>query len=672
MQRHIASNPFCEKAREFVKTFRIGSLHDTQNGIGHQLRSRSITCNLFSKAALPLLIATLWLTTRPFLGIVHDARFYMAQALHALDPARFADDLYFKFGSQDQFSVFGKLTALLIPTFGLGPTAALLTFGGGLLWLLCLIYLVSTLIRDRRFRFLAIAAVLALPNIYFIFGYGEPFATPRLFAEALTLAALGALLRNRILWAFAILLIAAAVHPLQTLPGIAFAFIYLATARPVWWAAVIAGTIAAVGLSFTGVRPFADLLVAFDPVWFAIVKIRDAQCLIMEWPFDAYLRVVSLAALIVLALVFAEKRDRRFLAVALAVGLGGLGCTLIGADLAHNLLITEIQPWRSIWLLMVIAYICTVPAFARVFRESGSIDPILITLLVGAGELVLSGVSVPAIFGATPLIVVGTVFAVERHYRQQPLSLLGRVLCFIAITVSLVFVGAIVGSQIYTLFRVWPEYTATKLASFAFMLFLLGVIFVTIRDSRDGWTVGRHLRWVAPGLLALALLGWDARTPWARFVETSAPAPPSLTALLPQDASVYWEGGLEMLWFRLKRPSYFSCEQGTGAVFFREAALAFDQRARGFSPLHTIDFQRSMLCPGLDAPRRTGRTLESLRAACALEPPLDYVVLLQPVENAPGKTWTSPVPFRDVYASDGGIVSPRTDTFHIYACRELK
>src|SRR5689334_23169132 len=66
--------------------------------------------SLESATAL-LLLASLWLATRPYSGMIHDARIYLVQGLSHLYPGAFADDLFFKFGSQDGFSIFGPLLA---------------------------------------------------------------------------------------------------------------------------------------------------------------------------------------------------------------------------------------------------------------------------------------------------------------------------------------------------------------------------------------------------------------------------------------------------------------------------------------------------------------------------------------------------------------------------------
>jgi hypothetical protein len=76
-----------------------------------------------------------------------------------------------------------------------------------------------------------------------------------------------------------------------------------------------------------------------------------------------------------------------------------------------------------------------------------------------------------------------------------------------------------------------------------------------------------------------AVLGWDQRTAWTAFVESSDAVPAELAGFVPDGATVYWEGGLELLWLRLKRPSYFSCAQAAGVMFFRGTAMAYAHRS---------------------------------------------------------------------------------------------
>src|SRR5580704_13550837 len=56
---------------------------------------------------------------RPYAGITHDARLYSAQVLNQLDPGTYGDDLFFRYGSQDQFSIFSQFAAPFVAILGL-------------------------------------------------------------------------------------------------------------------------------------------------------------------------------------------------------------------------------------------------------------------------------------------------------------------------------------------------------------------------------------------------------------------------------------------------------------------------------------------------------------------------------------------------------------------------
>jgi hypothetical protein len=174
------------------------------------------------------------------------------------------------------------------------------------------------------------------------------------------------------------------------------------------------------------------------------------------------------------------------------------------------------------------------------------------------------------------------------------------------------------------------------------------------------------------GLLVVALWRWDARMPWTRFVESSAPPPMALTALLPPNASVYWEDSVETLWLRLRRPSYFSCDQGTGAVFYRDTATTYQHRADSFWPLRVGDFTQSSACASFDRAQKPQRNRAGLQKLCRREPGLDYVVLAAPLQGVQAREWKPPFRFQDVHMSDGAFSALVTDRFHVYACSQVR
>src|SRR5438128_11066085 len=76
--------------------------------------------------SLFLVLVAINALARPYGGIIHDARLYSAQVLHQLDPQTLGDDLFFRYGSQDQFSVFSRFAAPFVDLFGLEPAFFLL------------------------------------------------------------------------------------------------------------------------------------------------------------------------------------------------------------------------------------------------------------------------------------------------------------------------------------------------------------------------------------------------------------------------------------------------------------------------------------------------------------------------------------------------------------------
>lgn len=580
---------------------------------------RKLTVRRQLQALLRLLppvcaIAILWLVTRHYFGVVADARFYALEALRELDPARFSHDLYFQFGSQGSFSLFTKFYRPLVSQFGLGAAGMGVAIAGQALWVFGLFMLARSLV-DKRFLWLSAAVVIALPNSYApYFGYGEAITTPRLFAEALTMLAL-AMLRARPVWTVILLGIAAALHPLMALPGLAAAFVYLALRRPLWWALAPAAAVLALALSWAGVQPFANLNRTFDPEWFSVVSVRSLQCLLTRWPSDTYFLVLNGLAWGVFGLFMLKGHQRRFIAAVLAAGIGGLLCTLIGGDMLRNVLVVELQPWRSMWLLLVVV---------RIF--------IPVTLF----SLLASRIAKPFAFAALlsiTLILVSSVTRLVRLPNSADFDLLSLALALVAL--AAIFARS-----------VWAGRTHRRLVQVLSVLVIMAT--------------------------PVAAWSWDGRTEWTRLLESPAPPPADLTRLLPQGASVYWENSTEMLWFRLRRASYFSCDQGTGVVFHREAAMTYKHRADSFWPLRTADFTNTRTCASFDKRSAPERTREGLQKLCRREPGLDDVVLISPIPGVAPKVWESPVLFQDIHVPDGIYAARSTDRFYIYSCAELR
>ena len=141
-----------------------------------------------------LVMVALWLMCHPWEGLWHDSRLYAVQALQRLYPDQFRRDLFLMYGSQDAFTLFSPMYAALIRAFGLDTAALLVQQMGNLLWLGSAAFLVAAFQRGLAF-WLVLALVVGLPSDYgptmTTFNLAESFPTPRIFAEALGMLAMG-------------------------------------------------------------------------------------------------------------------------------------------------------------------------------------------------------------------------------------------------------------------------------------------------------------------------------------------------------------------------------------------------------------------------------------------------------------------------------------------------
>src|SRR5258707_971776 len=96
--------------------------------------------------SLLLVLLALNALARPYAGITYDARLYSVQVLNQIDPTSYGDDLFFRYGSQDQFSIFSRFAASFVGLFGLEPAFFLLYLVFNSLLILGLKRLVEALI----------------------------------------------------------------------------------------------------------------------------------------------------------------------------------------------------------------------------------------------------------------------------------------------------------------------------------------------------------------------------------------------------------------------------------------------------------------------------------------------------------------------------------------------
>ncbi len=579
-----------------------------------------------------LIAAAWWLLTRPYQGIWHDGVFYAAQALHRLHPGRYAQDVFFMYGSQDDYTLFGLLQAGLTGHLGADRAFLLLSAVGAALWGYALLRLLS---RWQAGFPLAAALVLVLsvdPHYggFDVLSYGERFASPRVFSEALVLLALPWWLDGRRLLALCAAAGAALLHPLIALAGFgvfAWALLRPRASRPLllWLALLAAGLLGMQLLLWAGASP------RLDEAWRQLVARRSPFVFPGLWLWSDWLRVALDASLLWLAsrrLGDEAGRLAAWVLPVLALGmLGALAADGMGVQLAIAAQLQRVQ-----WLAHLLALALVIPLGLALWRAGGWDRYLAVGM---AGSLVyplnLGGLVLPLVYGVYR-------WGARRLPDGPPAGGLPWLL-FLSIP------GAGLG--------LWLFYFASDLV-------LLGstdgrplwqLTFIEMPVALGGLFAGRALAkrlhretaWLWAYGACVLLIGaanWDIRKPWSTVYDpparTLAIAP--VQAMIPENAVVYWESavyvtpdnlarldrGFERAWFWLQRANYASFDQAAGNVFHRETAMETARRAAhlrrwGFRD-GNLDWQARV-----NPPRKFRLSLARLQGVCA-DPALDFVI----------------------------------------------
>ncbi len=628
-------------------------------------------------AMLALLLAAIWIIGHPYLGIVHDGRIYAAEALRWLDPDFLADDILFAHGFQGKFTVFPAFYGALAGVFGLHAATAVVYLLGQLLWLVAVTALIFTLVASPTARWLLVFAVALLPGDYGsnrIFAYAEPYATPRPFAEGLTILGIALLLAKRRLGAGLALAAGLAFHPLVAWPGVAAALL-LEALRPgpgIWprRGLLVVAALLPVALAAAGVAPFSRLFAAMDATWFQVVNHRDAYALVGNWGPDEYTRPLVAALFVLLAGRHLTAEQRRLGLVVVAIVALGFGASLLLGEVLRSVLVINAQPWRAVWLLTVLANLAAAVVLTRLLPARSSHERWILALYlvalgvwfldrffhVGAIMTLVAGAGAGAAILAGPRLDGGGPRLLARVLLAVPVVAAG--VAALASTASLFFIAPVLDFD--TIF-------------FREMVVMAPALLVL---SAAWWMASRRLAGLlAAGLvLALALAIADRRTAWMRHYASNE-ADPALHELLPEGQSVFWESGVTFLWFALRRSSYLSCVQGSASIFNRELALAFGRRHAVLSAMELDEFRGVSVCrprPDEAARMPAGGDGELMAHVCRELRDLDLLVLDRRVEGVRRRTWRAPVARVDEIARDGGAVRRGVRDFHVYDCDQFR
>jgi hypothetical protein len=541
-----------------------------------------------SETAFTLTILAAWMLLHLYRGVVDDAKIYAMQGLFHLHPAHFQQDIFFRYGSQDRYTLFGALFAPVIALLGLEHAA-------WALWIISQVALAAAgwalarRLLERPQALLALGLLYGLElsygaqGVFYVF---EDFLTPRPLAEALVLWSIVAALENRQLRSMLLLLGALLIHPLMAAAGVGVVAGMRLTSRArrvARWRWIVALALLAL-VVLAGCWALGGRM---DSGWLSQLAQNTPYLLPSEWAASDWARTA--VPLIVLWMVMGlppQGAHRRLAGAALAIALAGLGLTVLAEALRLTLLI-QAQPWRSQWLAVVLATL-SLPMLGEQLWRAGTAARAALLLLIATyllhDLLYCVAIGVAAIWLA-------------RRACHESISPRASRIAFACATALLALAAAWDGlMRLYSIGRPyevvsgpWLVEMARRLArDSALPALLLSGLWIYVFRSR-------HLH---RGALVTALAGLVclllAPVTWTQWTQVNF-TPQLYRAFQPwreriaPQTEVLWLKDPLYAWMLLERPSYLSGAQLGAELFSRPAAVVIARRLAALRPFLSLE-----------------------------------------------------------------------------------
>jgi len=545
----------------------------------------------YGVAVLLLVYFALWTVTGRYWGLQHDAQLYAAQALAKIRPDAFSGDLFLRFASQDDFTLFPYFYAWIINLLGLDHGAAMLTISLFIGWMLLAWRLARALI-GREQAWLAIGLLIVVPGWYgagLVFRTVEPFLSARPAAEVVCLGAFLAFIHGQRIFAAALLALAAVIHPIMAFAA-ALAMICLSTPwhelRLFWPVAAVfccAGAVAGAFL-FGGDSAF----MAHE--WLQMTKSRSSYLFPQNWNAPDW----QTNLLPLLTVLFASQVlvgwPKRLAQAAFWIGTCGLLLAMLAATVLPLKLLLQGQPWRWIWLANIFAIMFLPSTLSAAWRHStaGRVVALMICIAWLLTEW-SSADQLPPV-GVAGVLLIGSqaIWWARAHIGNSHFALLqagaiggvGLTLLGLAMSIAAVLKGQFdFGGD-----PIWVQKTADMLEFVAVPAGLVTAAWwVTVRSWSPACAA------VAGITAAVLAIGATPGAANAWFAETySASARATFSGWrdrIPAHAEVLWPEGLPQTWFLLDRRSYMTVSQLGGIVFSEALATEARRRALILEPL---------------------------------------------------------------------------------------
>jgi len=590
-----------------------------------------MTSTSLRNATGALTLLAFWLLTHRYFGIHHDGLFYAIQAIARDNPAAFRGDLFFAFGSQDDYTLFSLPYARLAEAVGLGRAALLLLVTAHLAWALAAVLVARQWLHGTSL-WLGLALLFGLPRQFGsmeIFHYAEGFLTARSWAEPLVLLAVAASLGSRPWLALSATVGAFLIHPIIALAAVMFvaAFHVQPNGRT-----VVAVAVGAAVLAF--LLPPAFLM---DAEWMELVRRRAPFVLLDTWEWGELLEPLTWIGILLVAASGAEPRVRRVCRALALTGAAGLYLAALGTA-THAALLIQAQPWRVLWLLKVVGLLALAGIFAQRWQRSAADRWLLAGLAAAAMTANTLGGPVALLLAAIARYAwsSGTPPALPRWLPAAGGIALGVIM--IESLLALIQQLAMIAYRFAGIAQGMPQGDLAAFLEGPLALLLPATLWLLLRfaDRRP-----RAAALLAAGLLLLAASGWyRARDPLQQLLFARSPERPFAGAIAPT-ATVLWQDNFLYTWFLLRQGSYASMQQSVGVVFSRQTALEARRRLGRVTAMTGVAEVTANASP-FAGQGRGAATRQSLTELCR-DPVLDSVVLRQGLEDDEAPRWQDPV-----------------------------
>lgn len=526
---------------------------------------------IFNKKFIVFWIAlSLWFISRPYLGIRHDGVFYALQALFQIEPEIYSYDLFFAYGSQNQYTLFSLIYATVVEIFGLERAVRILTELGLLAWFMGAVAFVRVLpFWIGMTSLLLIATVPANYGSHFLLSYGENFLTARLYAEALSLAGLAGWLNGRLIWGSLAFIAAVLIHPIMALPALIIG-LSLVIPFTVWWKGLAAAAGVGVILGFIGISPFTGLVQPMDDVWWNFTVSRSPFVFLHTWQWVGFSQALFTAVVMGVAWRILPEGPLCHLARGTLVCItSAFALAYVGGSVLKLPLIAGLQLWRILWIGQI-TVLLLVPALITITWRDVFWRKLMVLGLASALLLDTESQGMYSLL-VVAVAILGAGFLPD-HYK--PPFWVWLLLSLVLLLIGLFgILNLLVNIEMRSLLQQktqWYIYLTHPLSALA----LLSSCYWLFKQDR----IYKPYIWIgaaiAAGLLTSALLTWDQTSSGLRYEAPNRQAVIApVKARIPPNAIVYWVGELENTWFWLGRANYLSFHQSAGSVFSRGNAV---------------------------------------------------------------------------------------------------